>query len=87
MAGSTENANTGSALVARVVTDTSSATNVHKAGMPDQQRLVQRQGSELPPGHQQQTLVSIAQAFGQDVDNFGTQPDPAQITGAVSELV
>jgi hypothetical protein len=31
-------------------------------------------------------LVSIAQAFGVDVDSFGTQPDPALITGALSEL-
>lgn len=31
-------------------------------------------------------LVSIAQAFGADVDKFGTQPDPALVTGALSEL-
>jgi hypothetical protein len=31
-------------------------------------------------------LVSIAQAFGQEVDKFGTQPDPAKVTGALSEL-
>jgi len=32
-------------------------------------------------------LVSIAQAFGQDINTFGTQPDPALTTGALSELV
>jgi hypothetical protein len=32
-------------------------------------------------------LVSIAQAFGVEVDTFGTQPDPALTTGAISELV
>jgi hypothetical protein len=32
-------------------------------------------------------LVSIAQAFGQDLDSFGTQPDPALTTGALSQLV
>ncbi|MES1187455.1 MAG: DUF1552 domain-containing protein [Myxococcales bacterium] len=32
-------------------------------------------------------LVSIAQAFGQEIDKFGTQPDPALVTGALSELV
>jgi len=31
-------------------------------------------------------LVSIAQAFGVDINEFGTQPDPALITGALSEL-
>jgi Protein of unknown function (DUF1552) len=32
-------------------------------------------------------LVSIAQAFGVDINEFGTQPDPALTTGALSELV
>jgi hypothetical protein len=32
-------------------------------------------------------LVSIAQAFGQDINTFGTQPDPKLTTGALSELV
>jgi hypothetical protein len=32
-------------------------------------------------------LVSIAQAFGQDVDKFGTQPDAALATGTLSGLV
>ena len=31
-------------------------------------------------------LVSIAQAFGVDVDTFGTQPNAADITGALSDL-
>jgi hypothetical protein len=31
-------------------------------------------------------LVSIAQAFGVEVDAFGTQPDPALTQGALSEL-
>jgi arylsulfatase A-like enzyme len=31
-------------------------------------------------------LVSIAQAFGDDIDTFGTQPDPAHTTGALSEV-
>jgi Protein of unknown function (DUF1552) len=31
-------------------------------------------------------LVSIAQAFGQEVETFGTQPDPKLTTGAMSEL-
>jgi hypothetical protein len=31
-------------------------------------------------------LVSIAQAFGVDVNEFGTQADPALITGALTEL-
>ncbi len=31
-------------------------------------------------------LVSIAQAFGVDVDTFGTQPNAADVTGALSEL-
>jgi hypothetical protein len=31
-------------------------------------------------------LVSIAQAFGAEIDQFGTQPDPALTTGALSEL-
>jgi hypothetical protein len=31
-------------------------------------------------------LVAIAQAFGVETDGFGTQPDPALITGALSEL-
>jgi hypothetical protein len=32
-------------------------------------------------------LVSVAQAFGDDIDTFGTQPDPALTTGALSQLV
>jgi len=32
-------------------------------------------------------LVSIAQAFGQDINTFGTQPDPKLTTGALTELV
>jgi Protein of unknown function (DUF1552) len=32
-------------------------------------------------------LVSIAQAFGQEIDKFGTQPDPKLVTGTISELV
>jgi hypothetical protein len=32
-------------------------------------------------------LVAIAQAFGVAIDSFGTQPDPALTTGALSELV
>ena len=31
-------------------------------------------------------LVSIAQAYGVEVDKFGTQPNPADITGALSAL-
>ena len=31
-------------------------------------------------------LVSIAQAFGVDVNSFGTQPNPANVTGALSGL-
>jgi arylsulfatase A-like enzyme len=31
-------------------------------------------------------LVSIAQAFGVSIDQFGTQPDPALTMGALSEL-
>lgn len=31
-------------------------------------------------------LVSIAQAFGVEVESFGTQPDPALTTGGLSEL-
>jgi hypothetical protein len=31
-------------------------------------------------------LVSIAQAFGADVNTFGTQPDPALVTGPLSEM-
>ncbi len=31
-------------------------------------------------------LVSIAQAFGVEVDTFGTQPDPKDVTGALSQL-
>ncbi len=31
-------------------------------------------------------LVSIAQAFGVEVNEFGTQPDPALVRGALSEL-
>jgi hypothetical protein len=32
-------------------------------------------------------LVSIAQAFGQDLGSFGTQPDAASTTGELSDLV
>jgi hypothetical protein len=32
-------------------------------------------------------LVSIAQAFGQEVDSFGTQPIKANVTGALSEMM
>jgi hypothetical protein len=32
-------------------------------------------------------LVSIAQAFGQDIETFGTQPDPKLTTGELSGLV
>lgn len=32
-------------------------------------------------------LVSIAQAFGVETNSFGSQPDPALTTGALSELV
>jgi hypothetical protein len=32
-------------------------------------------------------LVAIAQAFGVQTDSFGTQPDPALTTGALSQLV
>ncbi len=32
-------------------------------------------------------LVSIAQAFGQDVNAFGTQPNKANITGALSAMM
>lgn len=31
-------------------------------------------------------LVSIAQAFGVEVEAFGSQPDPKLTTGALSEL-
>ncbi|HEX7451818.1 MAG TPA: hypothetical protein VF294_06015, partial [Polyangiaceae bacterium] len=31
-------------------------------------------------------LVSIAQAFGVDVNTFGTQPNAADITGALTQL-
>lgn len=31
-------------------------------------------------------LVSIAQAFGADINAFGTQPDPGLVTGAMTEL-
>ncbi len=31
-------------------------------------------------------LVSIAQAFGVDIDTYGTQPDPKYTTGALTEL-
>jgi len=31
-------------------------------------------------------LVSIAQAFGVEVNTFGTQPNPADVTGALSAL-
>jgi hypothetical protein len=31
-------------------------------------------------------LVSIAQAFGVEIESFGSQPDPALTTGALSEL-
>jgi hypothetical protein len=31
-------------------------------------------------------LVAIAQAFGADIDSFGTQPDPNNVDGALSEL-
>ena len=32
-------------------------------------------------------LVSIAQAFGQDVNTFGTQPLKADVTGALSAMM
>jgi hypothetical protein len=32
-------------------------------------------------------LVTVAQAFGVDIESFGTQPDPKLTTGALSELV
>ena len=32
-------------------------------------------------------LVSIAQAFGQDIDTFGTQPIKANVTGALSAMM
>jgi len=32
-------------------------------------------------------LVSIAQAFGQDLNSFGTQPVPANVTGALSAMM
>ncbi|WP_437872763.1 hypothetical protein [Sorangium sp. So ce363] len=31
-------------------------------------------------------LVSLAQAFGVEIESFGSQPDPALTTGALSEL-
>jgi hypothetical protein len=31
-------------------------------------------------------LVSIAQAFGAEIDSFGTQPDESLTTGALSEI-
>jgi len=31
-------------------------------------------------------LVSIAQAFGADIDKFGNQPDASRVTGALSQL-
>jgi hypothetical protein len=39
------------------------------------------------PATNSRLLVSIAQAFGQEIDKFGTQPDPALVTGTISELV
>jgi hypothetical protein len=32
-------------------------------------------------------LVSIAQAFEQQVDSFGTQPIKANVTGALSQMM
>jgi hypothetical protein len=32
-------------------------------------------------------LVAIAQAFGVEIDSFGTQPDSSNTTGALSDLV
>jgi hypothetical protein len=43
--------------------------------------------SAYSPVTNSKLLVSIAQAFGQEIDKFGTQPDPALVTGALSELV
>ncbi|WP_437553493.1 DUF1552 domain-containing protein [Sorangium sp. So ce367] len=42
--------------------------------------------STFTPVTNSRILVSIAQAFGVEIESFGSQPDPALTTGALSEL-
>ncbi len=43
-------------------------------------------GAEYQTVPNNRVLVSIAQAFGVDIDTYGTQPDPKLTTGALAEL-
>jgi hypothetical protein len=58
-----------------------------KADCPPDSPWCGEQDAVFTPVTNSKLLVSIAQAFGADVDQFGTQPDPALTTGALSELV
>jgi len=58
-----------------------------KADCPPDSPWCGEQDAIFTPVTNSKLLVSIAQAFGADVNQFGTQPDPALTTGALSELV
>jgi hypothetical protein len=58
-----------------------------KADCPTDSPWCGQNDATFTPVTNNKLLVSIAQAFDQELDTFGTQPDPALTTGALSELV
>ncbi len=58
-----------------------------KADCPTDSPWCGEADANFTPVTNSKLLVSIAQAFGQEVDKFGTQPDPALTSGSLSELV
>lgn len=57
-----------------------------KADCPPDKEWCQGDPTVYSTASNSKILVSIAQAFGVDVNTFGTQPNAADITGALSEL-
>jgi hypothetical protein len=58
-----------------------------KADCPADNIWCDQNSSVFSPVPNNRILVSVAQAFGVDIDKFGTQPDPRFTTGALTELV
>jgi hypothetical protein len=57
-----------------------------KADCPTESPWCSPTDATFTPVTNNKLLVSIAQAFGEDINTFGTQPDPALTTGALSEV-
>jgi uncharacterized protein DUF1552 len=57
-----------------------------QADCPTSSPWCEPKDATFTPVSNSKILVSIAQAFGADIDVFGTQPDPALVTGALSGM-